>query len=164
MVMKCRTLPMRNWHSKLVYFSLLYHVKINVGHYLWGIDTKISIYSSRHKLNGRTLPMRNWHMLKSILVLNRHWLLTVGHYLWGIDTIMLWSKKVYWFKRCRTLPMRNWHTSSIESKMNSVTGSDITYEELTHSKSAWATSSLDIGVMSRTLPMRNWHHFMSTLN
>ena len=99
---------MRNWHvttdeipSRV--FSM------NVGHYLWGIDTsfffelsdgtidwsdityeeltRISLVINEKWFSviSRTLPMRNWHASNNPVVVSRKNIF-VGHYLWGIDT------------------------------------------------------------------------------
>ena len=108
---------------------------IAVGHYLWGIDTQRQGNESFPNV-GRTLPMRNWHVFTHDKYLQL--CLMVGHYLWGIDT----NKDLY------KSPL------SLLQKL-----SDITYEELTLSSSFLIVDSL---IFSRTLPMRNWHsHVLS---
>ena len=154
-----RTLPMRNWHLMLLDFR---PSKQNVGHYLWGIDTKrynicwvnYCLFASdityeeltqTYELHfcspwgefRRTLPMRNWHsssMLPNVASVS------VGHYLWGIDTCYNQFKILH-------------HKLSYAQ-------SDITYEELTRVYGVTKTS-LSETKQSRTLPMRNWHELLS---
>ena len=151
----CRTLPMRNWYiipfllmhictsmSDITYEELIRNRIKNkfcyrqVGHYLWGIDTK------------------SWTVLDT-----SRFKFIVGHYLWGIDTfsaaaislardfkkvssdityeelIRQWVCQILlmWSSWSRTLPMRNWYTPVCIAKfavqyMHRL--SDITYEEL----------------------------------
>ena len=149
---------MRNWHvttdeipSRV--FSM------NVGHYLWGIDTsfffelsdgtidwsdityeeltRISLVINEKWFSviSRTLPMRNWHASNNPVVVSRKNIF-VGHYLWGIDTI---------------------HTIHSKAFIENFILSDITYEELTHAVTHFLQHSYDQEPAGRTLPMRNWH-------
>ena len=76
---------------------------LNVGHYLWGIDTKKLVLPFFVRYVGHYLWGIDTIIIFSFL---SSFLLQVGHYLWGIDTLGFYT--IVLFHR-RTLPMRNWH-------------------------------------------------------
>ena len=83
--LRCRTLPMRNWHkhsNSLMHWYLVRMYSRTLPMRNWHLDIidKVHLYFCN---SSRTLPMRNWHTAK-IFILS-------------------------FIFPCRTLPMRNWH-------------------------------------------------------
>ena len=141
--LRCRTLPMRNWHkhsNSLMHWYLVRMYSRTLPMRNWHFLCSIFCWNSWFMISCRTLPMRNWHILIdssvilesksdityeelthfiSFLIKVKHTTMIVGHYLWGIDTEYgeLKNWEIIFIKTSirRTLPMRNWHVYGIRT-------------------------------------------------